>query len=79
MNVSIQFGYQVKTEAVFQKGVAEIGRSASMNTFFNGNIATPEHMSFKTRFAAAVEAGLGALQNGAKVDTKYASKPAFYN
>ena len=110
MNVSVQFGYQVKTEAVFQKGIAEIGRSAGMNTFFNGNIATPEHMSFKTRFAAAydtqiqrwvnaakngridgpsawdgylaaaaVEAGLGALQNGAKVETKYASKPAFYN
>lgn len=110
MNVSVQFGYQVKTEAVFQKGIAEIGRSAGMNTFFSGNIATPEHMSFKTRFAAAydaqiqrwvnaakngridgpsawdgylaaaaVEAGLGALQNGAKVETKYASKPAFYN
>jgi myo-inositol 2-dehydrogenase/D-chiro-inositol 1-dehydrogenase len=55
MNVSVQFGYQVKTEAVFQKGIAEIGRTAGMNTFFDGQIATEEHMSFKTRFAAAYD------------------------
>lgn len=109
MNVSVQFGYQVKTEAVFQKGIAEIGRTAGMNTFFEGQIATEEHMSFKTRFAsaydtqiqrwvdatklgkidgpsawdgylaaAAVEAGLGALQNGNKVEVSYKSKPSFY-
>lgn len=56
MNVSVQFGYQVKTEAVFQKGIAEIGRTAGMNKFFDGSISTPEHMSFKTRFAAAYDA-----------------------
>lgn len=55
MNVSVQFGYQVKTEAVFQKGIAEIGRTAGMNTFFDGQISTEEHMSFKTRFAAAYD------------------------
>ncbi|MEY4437068.1 MAG: hypothetical protein RL100_532 [Actinomycetota bacterium] len=55
MNVSVQFGYQVKTEAVFQKGIAEIGRTAGMTTFFDGAIATEEHMSFKTRFAAAYD------------------------
>ena len=110
MNVSVQFGYQVKTEAVFQKGIAEIGRTSGMTTFFEGSVATEEHMSFKTRFAAAydtqiqrwvnavhkgtidgpsawdgylaaaaVEAGVKALNNGQKVDAEYAKKPAFYN
>lgn len=109
MNVSVQFGYQVKTEAVFQKGIAEIGRTAGMTTFFEGQVATEEHMSFKTRFAAAydtqiqrwvnatkqgtidgpsawdgylaaaaVEAGLKALQNGLKVEVSYSEKPSLY-
>jgi myo-inositol 2-dehydrogenase/D-chiro-inositol 1-dehydrogenase len=110
MNVSVQFGYQVKTEAVFQKGIAEIGRTAGMNLFADGRISTAEHMSFKTRFAAAydsqiqrwinavkvgkidgpsawdgylaaaaVEAGLSALQSGEKVAANYEKKPAFYS
>jgi len=109
MNVSVLFGYQVKTEAVFQKGIAEIGRTAGMNTFFEGQISTEEHMSFKTRFAAAydsqiqrwvnavkkgaidgpsawdgylaaaaVEAGVEALNSGNRVEVKYTAKPAFY-
>ncbi len=109
MNVSVQFGYQVKTEAVFQKGIAEIGRTAGMSNLFEGHIATEEHMSFKAGFAdsydrqiqrwvdatkigkidgpsawdgylaaAAVEAGLGALQNGNKVEVAYKIKPSFY-
>lgn len=56
MNVSVQFGYQVKTEAVFEKGIAEIGRTAGLNMFSDGQISTAEHMSFKTRFAAAYDA-----------------------
>jgi len=53
MNVSVQFGYQVKTEAVFEKGIAEIGRTSGMTQFFEGAISTPEHVSFKSRFADA--------------------------
>lgn len=68
MNVSVQFGYQVKTEAVFQKGIAEIGRTAGMTTFHEGLIATEEHMSFKTRFAAAydsqIQRWVNAVHNG---------------
>jgi myo-inositol 2-dehydrogenase/D-chiro-inositol 1-dehydrogenase len=110
MNVSVQFGYQVKTEAVFEKGIAEIGRTAGMTQFVNGSISTPEHMSFKTRFAAAydlqiqrwvnavakgtidgpsawdgylaaaaVEAGVLALNSGNKESVSYAAKPKFYN
>lgn len=110
MNVSVQFGYQVKTEAVFQRGIAEIGRTSGMALFADGAIATAEHMSFKTRFAAAydhqiqrwvnavakgtidgpsawdgylaaaaVEAGVTALNSGAKEPVEYAAKPKFYS
>jgi len=55
MNVSVQFGYQVKTEAVFEKGIAEIGRTSGMTTWFDSQISVAEHVSFKTRFAAAYD------------------------
>ena len=66
MNVSVQFGYQVKTEAVFEKGIAEVGRTTGMTTFFEGQIATEEHMSFKTRFAAAYDSQIQRWVNAAK-------------
>lgn len=55
MNVSVQFGYQVKTEAVFQRGIAEIGRTHGMTTFSDARISNSEHMSFKTRFKGAFD------------------------
>ncbi len=110
MNVSVKFGYEVKTEAVFENGIAEIGRTSGMTTWFNGQVATAEHMSFKTRFAAAydtqiqrwvtatkqgkidgpsawdgylaaaaVEAGVKALNSGLSQNVEYAAKPDFYN
>lgn len=109
MNVSVKFGYQVATEAVFENGIAEIGKTSGMTTWFDGQIATAEHMSFKTRFAAAydaqiqrwvnatlkgkidgpsawdgylaaaaVEAGVKALNSGKLEEVSYAKKPAFY-
>lgn len=109
MNVSVKFGYEVKTEAVFENGIAEIGRTSGMTTWFNGQVATAEHMSFKTRFAAAydtqiqrwvtatkqgkidgpsawdgylaaaaVEAGVKALNSGLSQNVEYAAKPDFY-
>lgn len=109
MNVSVKFGYEVKTEAVFENGIAEIGRTSGMTTWFNGQVATAEHMSFKTRFAAAydtqiqrwvtatkqgkidgpsawdgylaaaaVEAGVKALNTGTLQNVEYAAKPNFY-
>lgn len=67
MNVSVQFGYQVKTEAVFEKGIAEIGRTAGMNLFASGAISTAEHMSFKTRFAAAYDSQIQRWVNATKL------------
>lgn len=69
LNVSVQFGYQVKTEAVFERGIAEIGRTSGMTTFFEGQIATEEHMSFKTRFAAAYDAQIQRWVNATKIGT----------
>jgi myo-inositol 2-dehydrogenase/D-chiro-inositol 1-dehydrogenase len=55
MNVSVRFGYQVKTEAVFEQGIAEIGRTGGMTIWSNGRYGGAEHTSFKTRFAAAYD------------------------
>jgi len=55
MNVSVQFGYQVKTEAVFERGIAEIGRTAGLTLWQDGRYGGVEHTSFKTRFADAYD------------------------
>ncbi|MEQ6901841.1 Gfo/Idh/MocA family oxidoreductase [Nocardioides sp. YIM 152588] len=68
MNVSVRFGYQVKTEAVFESGIAEIGRTAGTTVWHDGAYSGREHASFKTRFAAAFETELqrwvDAARNG---------------
>lgn len=56
MNVSVQFGYQVKTEAVFERGIAEIGRTGGMTLWQDGRYGRAEHVSFTTRFAEAYDA-----------------------
>jgi myo-inositol 2-dehydrogenase/D-chiro-inositol 1-dehydrogenase len=67
MNVSVQFGYQVKTEAVFQKGIAEIGRTAGLNLWQDGQLSTNEHTSFKTRFAAAYDSQIQRWVNASRL------------
>ncbi len=68
MNVSVQFGYQVQTEAVFQKGVIEIGRTNGMTTWEAGRSSTKEHTSYLTRFARAyddeIQSWVNAARNG---------------
>jgi myo-inositol 2-dehydrogenase/D-chiro-inositol 1-dehydrogenase len=56
INVSAQFGYQVVTEAVFERGVAAIGQTAGLKLWRDGRWGGAEHMSFKTRFGAAFDA-----------------------
>ncbi|MFC5931433.1 gfo/Idh/MocA family oxidoreductase [Cryobacterium melibiosiphilum] len=56
MNVNVQFGYQVRTEAVFEKGIAEIGRTAGLTLWQDGQYGGAEHTTFKTRFADAYDA-----------------------
>jgi myo-inositol 2-dehydrogenase/D-chiro-inositol 1-dehydrogenase len=69
MNVSVQFGYQVKTEAVFERGIAEIGRTAGMTRFFDAKVANTEHTSFKTRFAGAYDSQIQRWVNAVKRGT----------
>ena len=56
INVNVQFGYQVTTEAVFEKGIAEIGKTAGLKRWQDNSWGGVEHVSFKTRFAAAYDA-----------------------
>jgi len=94
MNVSVQFGYQVITEAVFQKGVSEIGRSNGMTTRFArayddeiqswinaakiGQLGGPNAWDGYLS-VAVVEAGLKSLKSCERVLATYVAKPALYN
>lgn len=72
MNVSVQFGYQVATEAVFEKGLARIGQPAGLQTWRDGTFSIADHVSFTTRFAAAYDAQIqrwvDAVHGGTLVD-----------
>ena len=56
INVNVQFGYQVTTEAVMERGIAEIGKTAGLKVWRDGRWGSVEHRSFKTRFGAAFDA-----------------------
>jgi len=55
INVNAQFGYQVTTEAVMERGVAAIGRTGGLEVWRDGRWGGAEHMTFKTRFSAAFD------------------------
>jgi myo-inositol 2-dehydrogenase/D-chiro-inositol 1-dehydrogenase len=69
INVNIQFGYQVTTEAVFERGVAEIGKTTGMKTWQDGRWGGAEHSSFKTRFADAYDAQVQRWVNAVRRGT----------
>lgn len=72
MNVSVQFGYQVGTEAVFESGVARIGQPAGLQLWSKGRYSQREHADFTTRFAHAydvqVQRWVDAVRDGRLVD-----------
>ena len=55
INVNAQFGYQVTTEAVMERGVVEIGRTAGLEIRREARWGGAEHTTFKTRFSAAFD------------------------
>jgi myo-inositol 2-dehydrogenase/D-chiro-inositol 1-dehydrogenase len=55
INVNVQFGYQVTTDAVFESGVASIGRETGPLLTTAGRTGQPVPPSFKERFAAAYD------------------------
>ncbi|MFM8858475.1 MAG: Gfo/Idh/MocA family protein [Actinomycetota bacterium] len=69
MNVSVRFGYQVKTEAVFESGIAEIGRSSATTVWHDGKYFGSEHTTFKTRFHSAFDNEVQRWVNAAKAGT----------
>lgn len=72
MNVSIQFGYQVATEAVFERGIARIGQPSGLQTWRDGRFSIADHTSFTTRFAEAydrqIQRWVNAVTDGRLVD-----------
>ena len=66
MNVSVQFGYQVATEAVFASGVARIGQPSGLQLWQDGNFQVAEHQSFTTRFRQAFDTEVQAWVDAAR-------------
>jgi myo-inositol 2-dehydrogenase/D-chiro-inositol 1-dehydrogenase len=55
INVNVQFGYQVTTDAVFESGVASIGRPQGIEVAAAGSTGQGIAPSFKERFGAAYD------------------------
>ncbi|MGA1812185.1 Gfo/Idh/MocA family oxidoreductase [Frondihabitans sp. 4ASC-45] len=55
ISVNIQFGYQVTTDAVFESGVASIGRAETIQIASAGQIGQSVTPSFKERFGLAYD------------------------
>lgn len=72
MNVSIQFGYQVATEAVLERGIARIGQPSGLQLWQDARVSRAEHASFATRFIDAfdveVQRWVDAVNAGTLVD-----------
>ena len=69
INVNAQFGYQVTTEAVFERGIAEIGRPTGLALWRDARRSVAEHTTFTTRFASAydlqIQSWVAAAERGA--------------
>lgn len=66
MNVSVRFGYQVATEAVFEHGIARIGQPAGVQVWEDGAVRIGEHRSFTTRFAQAYDSQMQSWVDAAR-------------
>ncbi|MFJ4268643.1 Gfo/Idh/MocA family protein [Paenarthrobacter nicotinovorans] len=71
MNVGVQFGYQVGTEAVFESGLARIGQESRMQTWSEGRVSMAHHTSYKSRFVEAydrqIQAWVDAVHGGSLI------------
>lgn len=72
MSASAQFGYQVATEAVFERGIARIGQPAGLQQWSAGRFSIRDHDTYTTRFASAydtqVQRWVDAVRDGSLVD-----------
>lgn len=69
MNVSVRFGYQVATEAVFSESIARIGQPAGLQQWQAGRVSVSEHADFVTRFAPAYDAQVQRWVNAVRAGT----------
>ncbi|MBO0709180.1 MAG: Gfo/Idh/MocA family oxidoreductase [Candidatus Dormibacteraeota bacterium] len=69
INMGAQFGYQVTTEAVLERGVARIGHTAGLQLWQEGHIAVAEHRGFLTRFRDAYDREVQAWVDAARRGT----------
>lgn len=69
MSVGSHFGYQVTTEAVFERGVARIGQPEGMQRWQDGEFKVAEHQTFKSRFRDAYDQQVQRWVNAAKRGT----------
>ncbi len=72
MNVSVGFGYQVGTQAVFEQGLARIGEPRGLQQWRDGSFRVEDHTSFATRFADAydsqIQRWVDAVRRGDLID-----------
>ncbi len=66
ISVNLGFGYQVTTEAVFEEGVAQIGRTAGLTLWSAGSARVAEHPGYVGRFVEAYDLEVQAWVNGAR-------------
>ncbi|MFT4042765.1 MAG: Gfo/Idh/MocA family oxidoreductase [Gordonia sp. (in: high G+C Gram-positive bacteria)] len=69
MNVSIRFGYQVATEAVFSQGVARIGQPSGLQLWSDTGFGLSEHRDYTTRFRDAYDRQVQAWVDATAVGT----------
>lgn len=77
MNVNVQFGYQVTTEAVFEQGLARIGQPAGIQRWSAGQFSVKDHEDFTTRFATAYDRQIQSWVNAAHDGTLVAGPNAW--
>ncbi len=66
ISVNLGFGYQVTTEAVFEQGVAQIGRTAGLTLWSQGAARVAEHPGYVGRFAQAYDLEVQAWVDAAR-------------
>lgn len=69
MNVSVRFGYQVATEAVFERGIARIGQPEGLQLWQDGAFRIAEHQTYTTRFKQAYDLEVQAWVDAARRGT----------
>ena len=66
ISVNLGFGYQVTTEAVFERGVAQIGRTSGLILWSEGAGRVAEHPGYVERFVEAYDLEVQAWVDGAR-------------